>query len=176
MILPYYMRLLCLCLATFFVVHTLAWMLVRSASSTALKIAETMRPRPAARLLFWLRTAPVAVTLFLVAGFCVPSYVWLEPDISGERVGAACLLAAGMGGVVWAVSLLRGLTSVVRTERYMRQCEVGRPACRDQEQKSAQAVLATRHCDLRESCWIIHCGEQVTPPPPACYLLHFPES
>lgn len=124
MILPYYMRLLCLCFATFFVAHALSWLVVRCFSSTAVKIAETMRPRMSSRLLFGLRMTPVAVTLFLVLGFCVPSYVWLEPDVSGERVGLACLLAAVIGGSVWTISLLRAVASVIRTERYMRQCHL----------------------------------------------------
>ncbi|HVP54658.1 MAG TPA: M56 family metallopeptidase [Candidatus Eisenbacteria bacterium] len=122
MLLPYYMRLLCLCFATFFVVHALSWLVVRSMSSAAVRIAETMRPRSSSRLLFALRIAPAALSVFLILGFCVPSYVWLEPDIARERVGIACLLAALMGGSVWAVSLLRGATSVVRTERYVRRC------------------------------------------------------
>ena len=121
MSLPYYMRLLCLCFATFFVVHALSWLVVRSVSATAVRVAETMRPRFSARVLFGLRMAPVGITLFLVLGFCVPSYVWLEPDISGERVGIACLLAAAFGAAVWAVSLLRGLVSVIRTRRYVRR-------------------------------------------------------
>jgi hypothetical protein len=131
MILPYYMRLLCLCFATFFVVHVLSWFVVRSLSSAAVRVAETMRPRMSSRLLFGLRIAPVAVTLFLVIGFCVPSYVWLEPDIAGERVGFACLLAAALGATVWAVSLVRGLVSVLRTQSYLRRCrriDTGRDA------------------------------------------------
>jgi Zn-dependent protease with chaperone function len=81
-----------------------------------------MKPRRSARLLFALRIAPAGVTLFLVLGFCVPSYVWLEPDIAGERVGIACLLAAALGVAVWATSLMRGLVSVIRTQRYIRRC------------------------------------------------------
>jgi Zn-dependent protease with chaperone function len=122
MILPYYMRLLCLCFGTFFVAHALCWLVVRSLSSAAVRIADTMRPRASSRLLFALRIAPVAVTLFLVVGFCVPSYVWLEPDISSERVGLACLLAAALGASVWVVSSLRGLVSIVRTQSYLRRC------------------------------------------------------
>jgi Zn-dependent protease with chaperone function len=67
----------------------------------------------------------VAVTLILVLGFCVPSYVLLEPDVAGERVGLACLFAAVIGGSIWTISLLRGVASVIRTERYMRQCRLG---------------------------------------------------
>ncbi len=122
MSLPYYIRLLCLCFATFFVVHALSWLVVRSAARAALRIADTVRPRSSSRLLFWLRMAPAVITLFLVVGFCVPSYVWLEPDIATEHVGFACLLAALLGAAAWVVSLLRGFSSVVRTSRYMRVC------------------------------------------------------
>jgi hypothetical protein len=127
MILPYTIRLLCLCFATFFVVHALVWLAVRAVTPAALRIAESMRPRLASRWLFGVRIAPVAITLFLVFGFCVPSYIWLEPDIASERVGWACLMAAMFGSVVWVVSLLRGLQSVVRTERYVSRCQLGAP-------------------------------------------------
>jgi hypothetical protein len=122
MILPYYLRLLCLCFATFFVVHALIWLLVRSLAGAAVKLAEDMRPRLASQLLFALRMAPSALTLFIVAGFCIPSYIWLEPDISGERVGTACLLAALLGVTVWALSLLKGGASFARTARYLSVC------------------------------------------------------
>ncbi len=122
MILPYYLRLLCLCFATFFVLHGICWLIARSLAPGALRIAGTVRPRLSSRVLFGLRMAPAAITLFLVIGFCVPSYVRLEPDIASERVGFACLLAALLGGAVWAVALLRGFSSVARTARYMRVC------------------------------------------------------
>jgi len=123
MTLPYYFRLLCLCFATFFVVHALCWLVIWSVAPAAVKIAETMKPRVSARLLFWLRMAPAAATLFLVIGFCVPSYVWLEPDVATERVGFACLLAAVLGSGIWVIALLRGLLSIAQTEQYMRACQ-----------------------------------------------------
>jgi len=140
MTLPYYLRLLCLCLATFYVVHAMVWLVVRGTSSAAVKIAGTMRPRMASRLLFAMRIAPMAVTSFLVVGFCVPSYIWLEPDITGERVGWFCLLAAATGAVAWAISLLRGFISMVRTENYVRRCrrELG---TEEQSPESADVVV-----------------------------------
>jgi Zn-dependent protease with chaperone function len=122
MTLPYYMRLLCLCLATFYVVHGLLWIVVRSLTPTALRVAETMRPRTSSRLLFALRMTPVAVTGFLIVGFCVPSYLWLEPEATGEHVSWFCLSAAVLGTAIWTISLLRGLNSVARTEQYLRHC------------------------------------------------------
>lgn len=123
MVLPYYLRLVCLCFATFLVVHALSWLVIRSIAPAAVRVAGTVRPRLSSRLLFALRMAPSAVTLFIVIGFCVPSYVWLEPDIAGERVGYVCLLAAALGAAGWVVSLPRGFASVVRTARYLRACQ-----------------------------------------------------
>ncbi|HEY4933551.1 MAG TPA: M56 family metallopeptidase [Terriglobales bacterium] len=123
MILPYYLRLLCLSFATFFVAHALSWLIVRRLAPTALKIAETVSPRWSSRLLFGLRMAPAAIALFLVVGFCVPSYVWLEPHIASERVGFACILAALLGAAISAVAWVRGFLAVGRTARYVRLCQ-----------------------------------------------------
>jgi hypothetical protein len=129
---PYYLRLIVLCFATFYVAHTAMWLAVRAFASTALRIAQTMRPRMAARFLFAVRLAPVVVSLFLVAGFCIPSYVWWEPDIAGERVGWVCLSAALLAIMAWVVSLVRGGTSIVQTERYLRRwSRESKPACAD---------------------------------------------
>lgn len=122
MTLPYYLRLLCLCLSAFFVVHALAWLGGRALAVGAVRVAGTMRPDTASRFLFAVRLAPVAVALFFVVGFCVPSYLWLEPQLPDERVGWFCLGAAVLGATAWLTSLARGLTAVVRTERYLRNC------------------------------------------------------
>jgi Zn-dependent protease with chaperone function len=122
MTLPYYLRLLCLCLATFFVVHALAWLAISSVTRGAVRVAGTMKPRMATRFLFVLRITPSALALFLVLGFCIPSYVWLEPNLPTERVGWLCLAAAVLGGLVWVASLGRGMAAVVRTEQYVRHC------------------------------------------------------
>ena len=122
MTLPYYIRLLCLCLATFFVVHALAWLAITSVTRRAVRVAGTMKPRMATRFLFLLRITPSSLGLFLVLGFCIPSYVWLEPNWPTERVGWLCLAAAVLGALVWVTSLGRGIAAVVRTERYVRRC------------------------------------------------------
>ena len=53
--LPYTMRLLCLCWASFFMVHMALAMAARLGSGTAMRVAEHMKPRSASRLLFALR-------------------------------------------------------------------------------------------------------------------------
>ena len=80
MIAPYLPRLLCLCLAAFFVIHFLVGLAVAVSGPAAVRAARRMRPRSAARFLLVLRLLPALLALFLVAGLCIPSYLWLEPD------------------------------------------------------------------------------------------------
>ncbi len=123
MALPYLLRLLCLCFASFFIVHAAAALLVWIGAPAALRVAEHSKPGFAAKFLFVFRMFPSALTLFLVIGFCIPSYLWLEPLASGEKVGFACLTAAALGFLVWILSAFRVGFSLLRTSRYMSSCE-----------------------------------------------------
>ncbi len=123
MALPYLLRLLCLCFASFFIMHAAAALLVWIGAPAALRVAEHSKPGFAAKFLFVFRMFPSALTLFLVVGFCIPSYVWLEPLASGEKVGFACLTAAALGFLVWILSAFRVGFSLLRTSRYMSSCE-----------------------------------------------------
>ncbi len=122
MVLPYYMRLVCLCLATFFIVHGLAWVAVRCASGAALRVCARMAPRSASSFLFGLRMTPVLLTLLAVFGYCVPSYLWLEPDVATERVGLAFLAATLLGIATTVVPLGRAVRALLGTNRYLRAC------------------------------------------------------
>ena len=105
--LPYTMRLLCLCWASFFMLHLALALMVRMGAGTAVRVAEHMKPRSAARLLFLLRTSPWVLTLLAVLAFCIPSYLWLEPEATGEKVGLICMMLA-LAGVAICVSALSG--------------------------------------------------------------------
>jgi hypothetical protein len=120
--LPYTMRLLCLCWASFFMLHLALAVAVRLGSGTAMRIAEHLKPRSAARFLFTLRIAPLALTLFAVLAFCVPSYLWLEPQATGERVGFLCMLSALLGIAIWAPALVRVIGAVRGTNLYLQRC------------------------------------------------------
>lgn len=122
MALPYFLRLLCLCFATFFIVHAASAILVWIGAPAALRVAQHSKPGFAARLLFLFRMFPSALTLLIVLGFCIPSYLWLEPWTSGEKVGYACLSAAALGFVVWMLSAFRVGFSLLRTSRYLNSC------------------------------------------------------
>jgi Zn-dependent protease with chaperone function len=112
MIVPYVLRLLCLCLATFFLVNALLSLTASIASRAAVRIAETMRPRTATRFLFTLRLLPLTLGVSTVLGLCVPSYLWLEPEATPERVGWACLALALLGAVSWSFSIARAARAV----------------------------------------------------------------
>jgi Zn-dependent protease with chaperone function len=119
---PYLLRLMCLCLASFFLAHLALCLLVRAVAPLAIRLGESLRPRHAARLLLALRLFPVAMAAFVVLALCVPSYLWLEPEASAERVGLACLVAALLGVGVWGMSLARVLRAAVSSLRYTRRC------------------------------------------------------
>lgn len=103
----YLFRLACLSLASFFLVNGIAGAATALLSSTAIRIAETMRPRSAARVLFILRMLPSVLAMMVVLGLCVPSYLWLEPQFASERVGLACLLLTALAGMACSHSLIR---------------------------------------------------------------------
>lgn len=123
MSLPYTMRLLCLCWASFFMLHMALVIAARLSAGTAVRVAEHMKPSSAARMLFGIRVAPLVLTLFAVLAFCVPSYLWLEPKATGERVGAVCIVMACLGVALWTSGLVRIFKAVCGTARYLHQCE-----------------------------------------------------
>jgi Zn-dependent protease with chaperone function len=116
-------RLVCLSLATFFLAHTILVLLARPAVPAVMRRSEALQPRAASRLLFALRMLPSMISLFVVAGLCVPSYLRLEPESASERIGIVCVLAALAGAALCISSLLRGLFSLVRSLRYVHACE-----------------------------------------------------
>jgi Zn-dependent protease with chaperone function len=114
----YAFRLICLCFASFFLVHTALGMIAAGCAPLAGRLAEGMRARSAARLLLGLRLAPALLAVSAVAGLCVPSYLWFEPQTAGERVGIACIAAAVLGGLAWAAAFLRVCRGIAGTRRY----------------------------------------------------------
>ena len=123
MSLTYTWRLLCLCCALFFVLHLALAVATRLCAGTAVRMAARMKPSSAARLLFFLRISPMVLTLFALLAFCIPSYLWLEPEATGEKVGLVCFLMAALGAAICALSVTRVVSAVRGTVRYLEQCE-----------------------------------------------------
>ncbi len=113
----YLFRLVCLSLASFFLVNGIAGVATTLFSKAAIRIAETMLPSSAASFLFLLRMLPSILAVTLVLGLCVPSYLWLEPQIASERLGLACLLLAVLAGVACFHSLARTASAIGTSAR-----------------------------------------------------------
>ena len=122
MTLSYLLRLVSLSLACFFLVNLVLGLITFLTASPAIRMAERMRPSRAAWFLLGLRLFPAAAAAFAVLGICIPSYLWLEPDAAGEQVGFACLAAAVLGAVVWAISLTRSVRAIAGSRQYVRHC------------------------------------------------------
>jgi len=123
MILPYALRLLCLCLATFFVVHLVLGLAAWFLTPAAIRMARRLRAPAAARLLLVLRLFPATASGLLVAGVCVPSYLWLEPRTAAEEVSLASIAAALTAGAFGAISMARAFRVAARSMRYVRRCQ-----------------------------------------------------
>jgi hypothetical protein len=123
MIASYGLRLVCLSLAVFLIVHMLVGFLIALASPTVVRAVERMRPRNAARLLLVLRLLPASAAVFVVAAFCVPSYLSLEQEAGGEEIGWLCITAAVASALLLAVSVINLGRALTRSARYARYCE-----------------------------------------------------
>jgi hypothetical protein len=122
MITPYLFRLLCLSFASFFLVYLALGVVTLAAAPGAIRLAKRATPLAATRLLLFVRLFPLALSLLVVLGLCLPSYLLLEPEASAEHIGLACVLAALAGILVWAISIVRALRASVRSLGYLRRC------------------------------------------------------
>jgi len=122
MIVPYLPRLLCISLATFFLVHLSLGTIIFLIAPAAVRWADRIAPHVAARCLLALRLLPAVGAACVVAVVCVPSYLWLEPEAPTERVGFGCLSAALLAMATWSVSLARGLRATASSRRFVQDC------------------------------------------------------
>jgi len=122
MTIPYLVRLLCVCFASFFLIHTGLAAVAWGVSPLALRGAGLLRARTSKRLLFGLRLLPAAAALLVVLGLCVPSYLLLEPGATPERVSFVFFVLAILGFAAWSSSTARAVRGVAGSARYVRQC------------------------------------------------------
>lgn len=118
----YFFRLASLSLASFFVLNVAAGALLACISNRVVRFASRMPARSAARLLFALRIAPAALAIFLVTAFCVPSYLWWEPQAGSEKIGLLCSAAAAGAILLWSRSIARSWRAIAESRAYLRAC------------------------------------------------------
>jgi len=107
MTIPYALRLICVCLASFAIVFAVTGFTVSIFVPAALRTAERMRAASAARFILSLRLLPAALAAFTVAAICVPSFVRFEQRDEPEEVGMLCLLLVMFTAAVFAHSIFR---------------------------------------------------------------------
>lgn len=122
MTVSYALRLLCISLASFFLVHLALGALVSLAAPLLIGLAGRVPAAKAAWLLFAVRLYPAFASLLVVVGLCVPSFLWFEPETGGEEVGWMFLGAAALGAAVWSISVFCGVCAAVRSLGYLRRC------------------------------------------------------
>jgi Zn-dependent protease with chaperone function len=122
MILSYLPRLACLVLACFFLTHAATALAVAMSAQRALRRAESLAPRPAARLVLSLKLMPLGLAAFCAVGICAPSYLRFEPERVDERVSLICLAMAIAGSAIAGIAIIRGLLGCVRSLRFLRRC------------------------------------------------------
>jgi beta-lactamase regulating signal transducer with metallopeptidase domain len=116
----YLYRLLCLCLASFFLLHLLSGLVMRLLQGPILRASERMPARSAARLLFFVRLLPAAVAISIVAVLCIPSYLLLEPHAWSEPVGPWCFAVSCMGAVICSLSAYRATWGLFKSADFER--------------------------------------------------------
>jgi Zn-dependent protease with chaperone function len=119
---PFVLKLVWLSLASFFVVHLAAGLAVWGLAPAVMSAAARLRASSAARLLLVTRLFPCAFALFVVVAFCVPSYLWLEPEAASEEMSIPCLVAAILCTLIWMISITRAARTIVQSLRYLRSC------------------------------------------------------
>lgn len=141
MMAPYLLRLLCLSLACFFILHVTLGVAVSLLSPAVIRVAERMRARRAAGLLLAVRLLPAALAFTVVAVLCVPSYLWLEPAATSEEIGWGCIAAALLAMVCAGLAVARSWRAASRSSGYIRYCQmVGRRTCLGAEASPAWVV------------------------------------
>ncbi len=143
MILSYSLRLVCLCFAFFFLAHAALGLVAWTAGPAAIRLAERIRPRAAARFLFALRLLPAALGILVLFLLCVPSYLWLEPKASAERVGLLCIAAATAGAALWVTAAVRTVLAAVGSLRFRAQCDRGGEMLKSARENDRVAVIET---------------------------------
>jgi Zn-dependent protease with chaperone function len=126
MIDAYSFRLLCSCLAAFFLIHLALGLAVSRLAPRTIRMAERIPSVWAARLLLTLRLLPAGLGMLIVLGLCAPSYLWFEPRAADEQVGGACFAAAGLSVCIWGIGIYRAARAWLESRRlYRRWLESG---------------------------------------------------
>lgn len=120
MTLPYLGRFVCFVSSAFFLIHTVAGLLVCLVAGRAVRFSVSYDPTAGARILLWLRLSPMALAIALVVALITPSYFLFEPTTGTEELSPLCLVTSLLGVSLLALGVLRGAAAMVRSAAYLR--------------------------------------------------------
>ncbi len=118
----YLVRLACFSLTSFFLMNAVLALAVSLSAPAAVRFGARLQPRLASRFILALRLLPCVLALFLVAGLCIPSYLWLEPKGTSEQVGVGCWALALLCAWTLRTSIARAVRELGAALRYTRRC------------------------------------------------------
>lgn len=151
MSLSYWVRLTSLCFASFFIVHACVSAIVWLAQGWAIRSAERLAARTAARFVLALRFLPFGIALASVLGVCAPSYLRFEENLLTEHVGPICLALATLGIVIFLAALDRGLHTATSSIEFARLCLAGGHTVRLRGKPSQMVVIPETHAFLAQA-------------------------
>lgn len=122
MMLSYFLRLLGLCFACFFVVNASAGLALSLFAPPLVSFSQRLRPKAAARLMFALLVFPAGLALGSVLFFCIPSYLWFEVSRNDEKVGALFIVTALLGLACSTRGAARASWALRKTARWVKRC------------------------------------------------------
>jgi beta-lactamase regulating signal transducer with metallopeptidase domain len=116
----FYLRGLLVSLSVFVLLYGVTSAFVCATWPRVQSASRRLSPRSAANVLYALRLSPVVVSVLVVLGLCVPSFLRLEPHATGEALGAVPVILALVFMAFAALSAWRAWNAYARTERSIR--------------------------------------------------------
>jgi hypothetical protein len=121
MILSFFVRLMCIGLASFFLLHVAGWLLTRVMGPVVVRFCARLRPSTSANVLLAFRLFPSVTAIFL-ASVCGVIYQIAESHEPYEYTSVLCISLAVLGAASVLLSLGRTLGAGIKLWRYLDQC------------------------------------------------------
>jgi beta-lactamase regulating signal transducer with metallopeptidase domain len=115
MIATYFVRLLILCFASFFLVHLALGLLSLYLFPRFARTFASATPQWASRISIALRLAPACLSIFAVLCVCLPSYLRYEGNLTTEEVGWPSLVLAALGLLIGLLASARAVRAILQS-------------------------------------------------------------
>src|SRR4051794_38585408 len=117
----FYLRGLLVCLSVFVVLYVVTSVFVSVMWPRVQRRSRRLSPRWAANVLYALRISPLVLSVAVVLGLCVPSFLRFEPHATGETVGYVPVVLALIFAGFAVINARRAWNAYARTARSIRK-------------------------------------------------------